>query len=102
DKELRKRREGTKGQIRIGLHFITSYTQKEQTENDQINTIKKYKKDIPSMLERLYDDFCGNKKTTAPDVIACWMPPQEMVLSHERKHTLPGLIVMVKLFQPIP
>lgn len=101
DKELKKWKDGTKGKIRIGLHFITSYTQKELTEKQQIDTIKQYKKDIPSMLERLYADFGMNKKATTPDVMACWMPPQEAILANDTKSLFPGLIVMAKLFRPL-
>ena len=101
DKELRKWKDGTKGRIRIGLHFITSYTQKELSEDQLISAIKQYKKDIPSMLERLYSDFGQGKKSTTPDVIACWMPPQEVVLANDTKSSFPGFIVMAKLFRPI-
>lgn len=101
DKELKKWKDGTKGRIRIGLHFITSYTQKELTEKQTIIALKQYKEDIPSMLERLYSDFSRGKKSTTPDVMACWMPPQEIVLANDTKSSFPGFIVMAKLFQPI-
>lgn len=88
--------ENTKGIIRLGLHFITSYSDKQPS----ITIINKYGKLLPTILERIKSDVCRCKPTlTNPDYMACWIIPKQIVL--EGFQTFPGLILMGKIFKPI-
>ena len=94
----------TKGVIPIGLHFITSYSysSKPLTEEKRSEIIKQYKKGISTLLDRLQCDVCKKKPTkTTPNIMACWMPIDDMIFPDDY-WAFPGLIVMAKLFQPIP
>lgn len=93
----------TKGVIPIGLHFFTSYSysSKPLTEEKRREVIKQYRENIPTILGRLQDDVCKKEpKKTTPDIMACWMPIDDMIFPDDYR-AFPGLIVMVKLFQPI-
>lgn len=93
----------TKGVIPIGLHFITSYSYsgKPLTEEKRKEIIKQYRKDVPILFDRLQRDVCKKEpKKTTPDIMACWMPIDDMIFPDEYR-AFPGLIAMVKLFQPI-
>ncbi len=60
--------ENTKGIIRLGLHFITSYSDKQPS----ITIINKYSKLLPTILEKIKSDVCRCKPTlTNPDYMAC-------------------------------
>lgn len=88
--------------IPIGLHFITSYSysNKPLSEEEQRSLINEYKKDVPNLLESLNQDVCQKEPSkTTPDILACWMPTDNMILS-DPYLTTPGLIVMGKV-QPI-
>ena len=88
--------EETNGIIRLGLHFITSYSDKQPDEIE----ISNYKKSLPNIIERLQKDVSKKKpKLTTPDYMACWVIPKKMVLSGQQ--AFPGLILMGKIFDPI-
>lgn len=88
--------ENTKGIIRLGLHFITSYSDKQP----EIAIINKYNKLLPDILERIKCDICRCKPMlTSPDYVACWTIPKQIVLTGFQ--TFPGLILMGKIFKPI-
>lgn len=94
----------SKGIIPIGLQFVTScsYSETPLEDDKRRKLIDQYRKNIPNILSRLYHDVCRYKpKQTTPDIIACWMPSDEMILQTNEYWTYPGLIVMGKLFQPI-
>ena len=88
--------EPTKGILRIGLHFVISYSDKHPTKD----LVKEYENKLPDILNRLQNDLCKRKPTiTTPDFMACWLPPTQMVL--EGEGTYPGIILVGKIFKPI-
>ena len=94
--EVKLFEEHTKGVIRLGLHFITSYSDKKPTKD----LIKEYESKLPHILNRLQNDISRCKPSyTNPNLMACWLPPTQIVLNREQ--TFPGIILMSKIFKPI-
>lgn len=91
--------ERTKGLIRLGLHFITPYT--ERTEDiDNLTYFDNKQKDI---LRRLSDDVIRQKpKTTEPNFLASWVLPNEKkYIELPYTGTYPGLMLLGKMFPAI-
>ena len=94
--EVRKYEESTEGVVRLGLHFITSYSDKKPTSE----LIKEYRRNLPGILDRLIKDVCKCQAVkTTPSMVAYWLPPERMVL--EFSETYPGVILMAKIFGSI-
>ena len=85
--------EKTKGVIRIGLHFVTSYS--STNPSDDIREI--YISQEREMLSRLYNDL---KKVATPDFMSVWEFDKDMVYYANNRAYL-GLIVMAKFFKDI-
>lgn len=95
-KDIKLFEEPTKGVIRLGLHFITSYTDKKPNEQD----ISQYSEQIENILHRIQKDLCQCKPTkTTPNFSGCWIIPKEQVKNNEK--TYPGIILMGKIYEPI-
>lgn len=89
--------EETKGIIRLGLHFITSYADTKPTAD----THRGYVQKIPQILDRLCNDVCKKKPSlTTPDYAACWLIPKDMVMANDNA-SYPGLILLGKIFKPL-
>ena len=88
--------EQTKGIIRIGLHFITSYSDKRPNKE----LISQFAQSIPKTFIRLRKDMSKRFPSLRPDIIICWKIPSKIVLKDELQ-TFPGLWVMAKSYPPI-
>lgn len=90
--------ERTKGLIRLGLHFITPYS--ECNEDVDFTYFENKQKEI---LRRLSEDVSRRRpKTTEPNFLASWVLPKEKkYLELPDKGTYPGLILLGKMFPSI-
>ena len=95
EKEIRKYEEDTKGIIRIGLHIITSYSDKEP--NNQL--IKQFKQSIPDSFERFQRDLAKPYRSLKPDFMICWKIPPRIIEFGD--HTFPGLWAITKIYPAI-
>lgn len=91
--------ENTKGVIRIGLHFITPYSSRDNDMND-VTFFESSQKDI---LKRLARDVSRHKpKTTIPNFLASWVLPDEnKYFEVSYKGTYPGLLLLGKIYSSI-
>ena len=87
--EIRLFEEKTEGVIRIGLHFISSKSNKEL---DDV-AIKKYKDKTKDRLIRF-------GKILKPDYAGCWLVPEDTVNFEGLAY--PGVLLMGKVYSPIP
>ena len=87
--EIRLFEEKTEGVIRIGLHFISSKSNKEL---DQSN-IKSYQSKTKERLIRF-------GKKLKPDYAGCWLVPEKTVNFEGLAY--PGVLLMGKIYSPIP
>ena len=91
--DIKHYEEKTKGVIRLGLHFVTS--QSSTNPSDDIREI--YISQEREMLERLYKDL---KTVVPPDFMSVWELDKDMVY-YANDRAYPGLIVMAKFFKDI-
>lgn len=89
--DIKHYEEKTKGVIRLGLHFVTS--QSSTNPSDDIREI--YISQEREMLERLYKDL---KTVVPPDFMSVWELDKDMVY-YANDRAYPGLIVMAKFFK---
>jgi hypothetical protein len=94
--EIKEFEEKTKGVIRIGIHLITSYSDKSPSRQ----LISQFRNSIPETFERLSRDVSKQYPSLAPDVIICWKVPQKIVLE-DGCQTFPGLWIMSKIYPAI-
>ena len=97
--EVKLFEEKTKGLIRLGLHFITPYTDCDRNMDD-FDLFERNQKEI---LTRLSNDVSRSKpKTTTPDFMASWvLPRNQRFLEVPLKGTYPGLLLLGKIFPAI-
>ena len=95
EKEVKKYEEATKGVIRIGLHIITSYSDK-QPDNQLLRT---FRNTIPETFERLQKDLSKKYPSLKPNLIICWKIPSRIV--KENNQTFPGLWSIAKIYPSI-
>ena len=95
EKDIKKYREETKGVIRIGLHTITSYSDKEPDSQ----LLKAFKYSIPEIFERFQKDLGKKYPSLKPDFIICWKIPSKIVETYEC--TYPGLWAVTKIYPAI-
>ena len=98
-KHVKHFEEQTKGIIRIGLHFITPYCDRDRNMDDYDYYVREQK----NYLIRLYNDVSRLKpKKTTPDFLGSWaLPKKEKLLEVPYKGTFPGLILLGKIFPSI-
>lgn len=98
-KDVKHFEEQTKGLIRLGLHFITPYCDRERNMKD-VDGFENRQKVI---LKRLYKDVSRAKpKTTTPDFMASWiLPRNEELFDVPYKGTYPGLLLLGKMYPSI-
>ena len=91
--------EKTKGVIRIGLHFITPYSNRDNDTND-VALFESRQKEI---LKRLARDVSRCKpRTTTPNFLASWvLPDDKKYFEVSYKGTYPGLLLLGKIYSPI-
>ena len=93
--ELKTYQEITKGVIRIGLHIITSYSDKPPCNK----LIKLFHDSIPNTSERFVKDLSKKYPSLKPDMLICWKIPARIVMDDEQ--TFPGLWAIVKVYPAI-
>ena len=94
--EIKEFEEKTKGVIRIGIHLITSYSDKSPSRQ----LISQFRNSIPETFERLTRDVSKQYPSLSPDIIICWKVPQKIVLE-DGSQTFPGLWIMSKIYPAI-
>ena len=87
--------EKTKGIIRLGLHIITSYSDKHPEKE----LICQFEDSIPKTTERFSKDVSKRYPSLRPDMVICWKIPNRIVLQYNQ--TFPGLWALAKIYQPI-
>lgn len=101
ENDVRQYTELTKGVIRIGLHIITSYSDKEPSKI----LIDKYKEKISSIIERLPSQVIKidgkNFPSLKPNILIGWIIPDKIVLDERAWETIPGIWAMAKVLPPI-
>ena len=91
--------ENTKGVIRLGLHFISSWSPAEPTQDE----IEDYR---TLALNNHINAICNEiatrhrKPEYEPSFAALWQIPEKMVLYYEDV-TYPGVMLIAKVFEPI-
>ncbi len=93
--EIKEYEEDTKGVIRLGLHFITSYSDKEPNQE----LIRQFTKSIPDTFERFKRDLAQKHHSLRPDLLICWKIPHQIVLDGDQ--TFPGLWAIAKFYPKI-
>lgn len=93
-KSIKKFEERTKSVIRIGIHIITSCSDKEP--NNSI--VSDYRQRIIDIQDRFLKDLkcCQSLK---PDLILSWKIPMKLIEAYEI--TIPGLWSISKIYPPI-
>ena len=91
--------EKTKGIIRLGLMFVTSYTDKEPTEP----IVKRFRRKIPEISHTFLNELGTGVIIPRPDMITLWQIPDRVIFSEDRpyKGTFPGFWLLAKFFEPI-
>lgn len=92
--ELKGYEELTKGVVRIGLHIITSYSDKEPSNQ----LIKQFHESISKTSERLLKALSKKFLSLKPDLMICWKIPTRIVMDSEQ--TFPGLWAVAKIYPP--
>lgn len=95
EKELKEYSEVTKGVIRIGLHIITSYSDK----TPETTLVKQFSNSIAGTFERFQKDLGKKYPSLRPDIIICWKIPKRIVMDYEQ--TFPGLWTIAKVYPAI-
>ena len=93
--EVKEYEEDTMGIIRLGLHIITSYSDK--TPDNHL--IAKFKDSISDTFRRFQIDLAKPKRSQKPDLLICWKIPTKIVKRGE--HTYPGLWAIAKIYPAI-
>ena len=89
--EIRSFDEKTEGVIRVGLHFVSSYSSKEYEHESAAALI--YRTSVKETLTR----FCKKLK---PDYAGCWLVPEGSILSWD-DFAFPGVMLFGKIFPVI-
>lgn len=95
EKEIKEYEESTKGVIRIGLHIITSYSDKMPSNH----LVTQFKQSIPQTFERLQKDLGKRYPTLKPNLILCWKVPIRIIMDGEQ--TFPGLWAAAKVYPAV-
>ena len=95
EKELKTYQEGTKGVVRIGLHIITAYSDKQPCNQ----LLKQFREGIPETSDRLFKDLSKKYPSLKPDLMICWKIPERIVMDYEQ--TFPGLWAVAKIYPAI-
>ncbi len=94
-KDIKDYEEKTKGVIRLGLHLVTSYSDKEPSRE----LMSSFKASVSETFERFSEDLGKKYPSLKPDVILCWHIPEKIVNGDYQ--TFPGLWAIGKIYAPI-
>lgn len=92
ENEVKEYQESTKGVVRVGLHIITSYSDKEPC----YQLIKQFHSCISETSDRLLKDLSKKYPSLKPDLMICWKIPTRIVMDDEQ--TFPGLWAVAKIY----
>ena len=92
ENEVKEYQESTKGVVRVGLHIITSYSDKEPC----YQLIKQFHGCISETSDRLLKDLSKKYPSLKPDLMICWKIPTRIVMDDEQ--TFPGLWAVAKIY----
>lgn len=92
EKEIKDYDDGTKGVVRIGLHIVTSYSDKHPDNN----LIEKFRDSVIPTFDRFQKDLSKPYYSLKPNLIICWTIPEKIVLNSAQ--TFPGLWAIVKIY----
>ena len=95
-KEIKYYGENTKGVIRIGLHIVTSYSDK--SPNNQLYL--EFLDSIPLTIERLQKDLSKRYPSLKPNLMICWKIPKKIIFK-DSEQTFPGLWAIAKIYPVI-
>lgn len=97
--QCRQMTENTKGVIRLGLHFISSWSPVAPEADD----IKQYRRDAKKYANAFCLEIAKRHKKAdyIPSFTAIWIIPDEMV-NYWTDATYPGVLLIAKVFKPIP
>lgn len=93
--EVKKYEEATKGIIRLGLHIVTSYSDKAPDKQ----VIAQFSDSIPDTFKRFQRDLAKPKRSQKPDLLICWKIPSRIVMRGVQ--TYPGLWAIAKIYPAI-
>lgn len=90
--------DNTKGVIRLGLHFLSSWSPADPTQDE----IVEYRSLALSNLNAICNEIATKhgKPEYEPSFAALWQIPEKMVLYYEDV-TYPGVMLVAKVFEPI-
>lgn len=89
--------EETKGIIRIGLHIVTSYSDRFHSKA----LIKEFKEGVNNTFERFSHDLSKPYPSLRPDLIICWKIPPRIILDEREYQTFAGLWCIAKIYPTI-
>ncbi len=95
EREIKQYEEATLGVIRIGLHIITSYSDK--SPNNQL--IAQFNESIPELFERFHKDLAKPYPSLKPNMMICWKIPKRIIMNDI--YTFPGLWAIAKIYPAI-
>lgn len=90
--------EETKGIIRIGLHVITSYSDKPQNRK---KLISQFTAKIPDTFKRFARDLSKPYSSLKPDLMICWKIPPRIVMDERQDGTFAGLWCIAKIYSTL-
>ena len=96
EKEIKYYEENTKGVIRIGLHIVTSYSDKSPDNQLYLEFLKS----IPLTFERIQKDLSKRYPSLKPNLMICWKIPKKIVFN-DCEQTFPGLWAVAKIYPVI-
>lgn len=92
EKEIKEYEESTQGVIRIGLHVITSYSDK--TPSNQL--VREFDESIHETFVRFQNDLGKPYPSLKPNLMICWRIPKRIVMNDI--YTFPGLWAIAKIY----
>ena len=99
--DCKGRHEKTKGVIRIGLHFVTSFAKGIPTDE----SIALYRSTINNYMDKFYDRIHEeyHKVEFEPTYMASWLIPDDIIKCsyREKEDTYAGVMLMAKVFKAI-
>lgn len=92
EQNLKSYDEATMGVIRIGLHIVTSYSDKTPNRN----LVDEFLESIPDTFERFQNDLGKRYPSLKPNMLICWKIPKKLILKDI--YTFPGLWAIAKIY----
>ena len=93
--DIKEYQEATKGVVRIGLHIITSYSDKSPCNQ----LIKQFNDNISDTFDRFFKDLSKKYHSLKPNLMLCWKVPTKIIMDVDQ--TFPGLWAVVKIYPAI-